>query len=266
MWARSHSKVIKSVNKEAIWDRWADVNNWHEWVPNIEYCRLEKPFQTGSQFTLKPKRASAVTVHLTEVEKGQKFTGCTRFFGATMYDTHEMHKDPEGVRLTVTLKVEGPLGFLWRMLVAEKIANNLPALVRNLANVVGAPALKDKPEMKLGAPASKKPKLQLVTSTPKEAKSKPSPSALKKAKVELIATTSKKTVSQSKSGATVPKKPKLKTSAVSKKDKAESKDLTAKKAKIKPKASAAKKAKVPSKSITSIPKKAKSQPKLKPKQ
>src|SRR3990167_4981268 len=133
MWTRSHSKVIKGVDKEKIWDRWSDVNRWHEWVPNVEYCRLDNSFQQGSEFILKPKGGSPVTVQLVSVENNHKFTGCTRFFGATMYDTHEMHKDPEGIRLTVTLKVTGPLGFLWRMLVAEKIANNLPTLLRNLA-------------------------------------------------------------------------------------------------------------------------------------
>ena len=81
MWKRSHSRVFKSVNKEAIWDCWTNVNNWHEWVPNIEYCRLDKPFVSGNHFTLKPKGARAVTVELVDVERGQKFTGCTRFFG-----------------------------------------------------------------------------------------------------------------------------------------------------------------------------------------
>ncbi|MBM3468403.1 MAG: hypothetical protein FJX71_03110 [Alphaproteobacteria bacterium] len=139
MWTRSHSKVFKSVEKKAIWDRWSDVNNWHEWVPNVEFCRLDKPFATGSQFILKPKGAPAITVQLVEVERDQKFTGCTRFFGATMYDTHEMKKDPEGgVRLTVTLRVTGPLGFIWRKLVAEKIEANLPRLMRDLTDLASS--------------------------------------------------------------------------------------------------------------------------------
>lgn len=224
MWTRTHSKVIKSVNEEAIWDRWCDVNNWHEWVPNIEYCQLEKPFQTGSQFILKPKGASAVIVQLVDVIKDQKFTGCTRFFGATMYDTHEMHKDPQGIRLTVTLRVTGPLGFFWRMLVAEKIANNLPTLIKNLAGVVSTPVLKKaKLQIKSRTPVPKKPKLQLIASAPEKAKPKSSPSA-------------------------VVKKPKVKISASAlKKDKPKSKDLAAKKMKAKPKVSVPKKPKVQSK-------------------
>lgn len=167
MWTRSHSKLIKSVNPDEIWNRWADVNSWHEWVPNIEHGRLKKAFQAGSQFILKPKGRAAVTVQLAEVEREKRFTGRTRFFGATMYNTYEMQKDPEGTRLTVTVKVTGPLGFLWRMLVAEKIADNLPLLMRNLAGVVSMPTLKkETPETPnvTNTPAPQMPKRQATSS------------------------------------------------------------------------------------------------------
>src|SRR4051794_17543442 len=116
MWTSSHTNVFKGMKKEDLWERWTDVNHWHEWVPNIEFCHLDKPFRTGSYFTLKPKGAPAVKVELIEVEKEKRFTGCTRFFGATLYDTYEIQNEPQGTRLTVTLKLTGPLGFVWRKL------------------------------------------------------------------------------------------------------------------------------------------------------
>jgi len=187
MWTSTYSKVIKNVKKEAIWQRWSDVNSWHEWIPNIESCQLEKPFASGSRFTLKPKGSPAVTVELLNVKRDQTFTGCTRFFGATMYDIHEMHQDPQGIRLTVTLKVTGPLGFLWRKLVAEKIEANLPTLLRNLTAVVGAPELKNSTLLQKPTNVQRhpKPKLHLISSEPqksklKKSKSKKSTSKLKK--------------------------------------------------------------------------------------
>ena len=92
MWTRSFSKVFKNLKKEDIWQRWSDVNNWHEWIPNVESCQLEKPFASGNSFTLKPKDSPAVTVQLLDVKKDRTFTGCTHFFGATLYDTHECTK------------------------------------------------------------------------------------------------------------------------------------------------------------------------------
>ena len=93
-----------------------------------------------------------------------------------MYDIHEMHQDPQGLRLTVTLKVTGPLGFLWRKLVAEKIEANLPTLLKNLAGAASAPDYKKSlPNIQRITPTDHKPKLHLITSgsqKPKKAQSK----------------------------------------------------------------------------------------------
>ena len=193
MWTSTYSKVIKSVKKEAVWQRWTDVNHWHEWIPNVESCQLEKPFASGSSFFLKPKGSPSMTVELLNVKRDHSFTGCTRFFGATMYDIHEMHQDPQGIRLTVTLKVTGPLGFLWRKLVAEKIEANLPILLRNLASVLGAPDLKN-PVLsdKQSTAIAPKPKLHVVSSGSQKQKQKPK-SKPKKSKIKVSVSSLKKT-------------------------------------------------------------------------
>lgn len=252
MWTSTYSKVIKSVKKEAVWQRWTDVNRWHEWIPNVESCQLEKPFISGSSFTLKPKGSPAMTVELLNVKRDSSFTGCTRFFGATMYDIHEMHQDPQGIRLTVTLKVTGPLGFLWRKLVAEKIEANLPILLRNLASVLGAPDLRNpvlsdkqntaiapKPKLHVISSGSQKQK-QKPKSKPKKSKIKGSVSSLKKTNPLLESIPNESEISNRKvahkmSTQTKPKlvtstsKPKTKSSTTAKKAKPASKKTTVKK-------------------------------------
>lgn len=262
MWKRSHSRVFKSVEREAIWRRWSDVNSWHEWIPNIEYCQLDKPFETGNCFTLKPKGASAVTVELLDVQRGCKFTGCTRFFGATLYDTHEMNSDANGVRVTVTLKVTGPLGFLWRKLVAEKMEANLPKLMQNLVGLSSSPE-QQKAKVQFSAIASKKVAPIISISSSKKSKSKLSSSLSKKAtpvlsissttkgKTMPSTSTSKKITPITGTSPTTKGKTTSSTSAV-KKAKAKTGALKAKKATTKASASTAKKAK----SGTSKPKKA----------
>lgn len=212
MWTKSFSKVVKNVRKEELWNRLVEINSWHEWVPNLDYCQLDAPFQAGSHFVLKPKGAPAVRVQLIDVKKGHSFTGCTRFFGAAMYDTYELDEGPQGARLTVTVKVQGPLGFLWRMLVAEKIANNLPLLMENLVRAASRPVVKKaKPEKaqrtastskkakpKAKATKAEKTKPQVGTAQPKKAKGQPTATAKpKKASataVKKVKTTKSKVV------------------------------------------------------------------------
>jgi len=126
MWIRHFSKVYKNVNKEKIWQLWIDVNNWPSWHSDLDYCEMKGGFSVGSHFMLKPKDAPAVKIELVEIEADRKFKDCTRFFGAKMYDTHEIEETAEGLRLSNTIVVTGPLKFLWIHLVAKHVANSVP--------------------------------------------------------------------------------------------------------------------------------------------
>lgn len=134
MWSKTTSKVYPGVKAAAVWNLWADVDGWTTWHPDLEYCRLQGPFAVGSHFLLRPKGAPEFKIGITELTQGVSFTDCTRFFGARMYDTHEMQETPEGLRLTNTMTVTGPLSWLWVKLVAADVAASVPeeneALVR----------------------------------------------------------------------------------------------------------------------------------------
>lgn len=126
MWTKSFSKLYSGVRKEDVWHLWTDVDNWPTWHGDLEYCKMQGPFQVGNYFLLKPKGVKAVKIVLTEIEEGRRFTDCTTFFGAKMYDTHAMEETPEGLLLSNTLVVTGPLKWLWIKLVAQNVANTVP--------------------------------------------------------------------------------------------------------------------------------------------
>jgi hypothetical protein len=132
MWKRVHSKTFTGVKKETVWKILTDINNWHQWHHDLEYCKLEGPFEVGNHFMLKPKTMSAVKIMLTEINHGSSFTDCTTFFGAKMYDTHALEQTPEGLKLTNTLVVTGPLRWLWIKLVAQQVADGIADETENL--------------------------------------------------------------------------------------------------------------------------------------
>lgn len=138
MWIRSCSKVYQGIKREGVWRIWTDINHWTDWHDDLDYCKLEGPFAVGNSFILKPKGAPAVKITLTEIVEGQKFTDCTKFFGAKMYDTHELEETSEGLRLTNTLRVTGPLKWLWIKLVAKHVADSVPDENEALVNLLRA--------------------------------------------------------------------------------------------------------------------------------
>ena len=127
MWQKSYEVEATDVTPEQIWKVWADVNNWNEWDAGIEYARTNDPFQQGCRFELKPKGGPKATIEIIECNHGRDFTDLTRFPLAKMYGRHEVHLiGSSRIRLKTTMTVTGPLGFLWRKLVAQNIVNDLP--------------------------------------------------------------------------------------------------------------------------------------------
>ncbi|HLZ15920.1 MAG TPA: SRPBCC family protein [Cyclobacteriaceae bacterium] len=137
MWTRSHAIVTKEVTKEQLWKLFANVNEWHTWDEGVEYAKMEGEFEKGNHFLLKPKGGPKVEIELVETVKNRKFVDLTRFPLAKMYGEHEFEETPDGLKITTTMKVEGPLGFLWRKIVAQGIVNSLPSEMANQVKVAG---------------------------------------------------------------------------------------------------------------------------------
>lgn len=135
MWTKSFSKFYPSIKAKNIWEIWTDINNWPKWHDDLEYCKMDGPFEVGSNFILKPKGVKAVKIVLTDIKRGKEFTDCTTFFGAKMYDTHAIEETPEGAWLTNALIVTGPLKWLWIKLVAQNMADTVPEETENLVNL-----------------------------------------------------------------------------------------------------------------------------------
>lgn len=131
-WVREFGYTYTGVKKEDIWKIWSDIDNWHEWNPGVEYCRLKGAFAIGNSFVLKPKAGPEAEIELVEVEENKKFTDCSKFPGARMYGMHEIEDTEDGVRLTTTLRLEGFLKYLWILLVARKIVAKIPEQTDNL--------------------------------------------------------------------------------------------------------------------------------------
>src|SRR5690242_11427836 len=126
-WEKTHKLVVKDkdIDKSKLWRTWENVNDWHTWDTDIEYAKLNEPFAVGSCFLLKPKGGPQVKIRLTKVQPESAFTDVTSFPLAKMYGLHQMRDTDHGLEITHTVRIEGPLSFLWRKIVAEKVAAGL---------------------------------------------------------------------------------------------------------------------------------------------
>ena len=119
------SKIIEGVTKEQIFELWSDVNNWHRFNHGIEYAKLDGEFKVGNSFVLGLKGGQKVKIKLFEITKNKSFTDVTTFPFAKMYGEHLVEEENGKIRLTATIKINGFLSFLWKKLVAQKVADKL---------------------------------------------------------------------------------------------------------------------------------------------
>jgi hypothetical protein len=138
MWQANYEQIFPGLTKEAVWSAWVNVNGWSRWDDDIDFAQIAGPFQEGSEFVLKPKGGPKITIRLASVVPLKSFTDVTRFPLAQMYDVHEMTDTPSGLRIRSTIQVEGPLGWLWRRIVAQGVAAGVPKQMEALARFARA--------------------------------------------------------------------------------------------------------------------------------
>src|SRR3989338_5247276 len=125
MWRKSYETTTREITAEQIWAVLSDVNHWHEWDDAISYARIAEPFKTGANIELKPKKGPKVHIEVLDCQPPNTFTDLARFPGALMTNRHDITYDPTGALVVkTTCTVSGPLGFLWRKLVAESIVHD----------------------------------------------------------------------------------------------------------------------------------------------
>ncbi len=133
MWESTYTKTFAGVTKESVWALWSDVNHWHEWDKDIEWARMSDAFAAGARFELKPKGGPRVNIRFTRAEPFRGYTDLTQFPLARMHGIHDMEETGDGLKLTITIRVEGPLSWLWKKLVAQGIAADMPGQLDSLA-------------------------------------------------------------------------------------------------------------------------------------
>lgn len=125
MWKKTYIKEFFGINKQDVWQMWADVNHWAEWHDDLDACQIEGEFKAGNHFYLTPKGMKPIKIAIIDMTEGESFTDCTPFFGAKLYDKHVVEEIPGGVRIHNELFVTGPLAWLWVMLVAKDVAKGI---------------------------------------------------------------------------------------------------------------------------------------------
>ena len=126
MWQKSYSTIVSNILPSEIWKIWSDINMRPHWDDDTEWAKIEGPFQKNAIFYMKVKNGPKLKMIISECIPNKRFTDTYYFLFSRLDGVHEMEETSNGLRITTTMKLTGPLRWLWRKLVVEKIILTLP--------------------------------------------------------------------------------------------------------------------------------------------
>ena len=131
-WSLEHS-AESVASKEAVWARYADVDQWADWSPAIEWAQLDGPFQVGAKGKSKARGAPASRFRLDRVEPNAVFASSVWLPGARLSLEHLIVPRETGVRITHRASLAGPLSRLYARRIRSLTERSLPEGVERLA-------------------------------------------------------------------------------------------------------------------------------------
>jgi len=134
-WIKTYSIVVPNLEPAQVWKIWSDVNNRHLWDLDTEWAKINGPFEQGAIIQFKPKGGPNLSMEITECTPNRSFTDCFKIPLARLYGIHEMRPTSEGLEISCTIQIEGPLKWVLRKMVGEKIVAELPGQTEMLVKL-----------------------------------------------------------------------------------------------------------------------------------
>jgi len=127
------TSVVSTAPADKVWKIWSDTSTWGEWNPNVTTMELHGPFATGSTAIMHTKAGQHHKMRIVEVQAGRGFVLETNVIPGTTF-RFNCRVEPVGAeaKISQTVEVKGPLGFLGGML-GPGVSKDFGALLSALA-------------------------------------------------------------------------------------------------------------------------------------
>jgi uncharacterized protein YndB with AHSA1/START domain len=117
--------VVAPAAPAAAWERWTDFAGWPAWNPHCVAARLDGPLAAGTPLELQlrhPRGRDFYTrPRLTTVEPAREIAWEARALGLRATTRTLLQPEPDGTRLTIDARAEGPMAFTYRMTLTDRV-------------------------------------------------------------------------------------------------------------------------------------------------
>jgi Polyketide cyclase / dehydrase and lipid transport len=127
------TSVVSIAPADKVWKIWSDTSTWGDWNPNVSIMELHGPFATGSTAIMHTKAGQHHKMRIVDLQPGRSFVLETNVIPGTTF-RFNCRVEPVGAetKISQTVEVKGPLGFLGGML-GPGVSKDFGALLSGLA-------------------------------------------------------------------------------------------------------------------------------------
>lgn len=124
------------VEKQKVWQLYADTNSWSQWDKGVKGVRLAGPFAEGTQGVMEMQAGPSLPFRLSELVEGQSFTVTAALGPLTVSFGHLLQAEAAGLTITHSVEVQGEDERQVNGL-GQNIAAGVPACLQNLLALAG---------------------------------------------------------------------------------------------------------------------------------
>jgi hypothetical protein len=123
-----------SAPAEKVWQIWSDTSTWGEWNPNVTTMDMPPPIALGKTGVMNTPAGRHHHMKVVDVQPGRSFTLETSVIPlSTFRFMCRVEPVGEGTRISQTVKVVGPMGWLFDPMMGDRIAQDFDKLLDGLA-------------------------------------------------------------------------------------------------------------------------------------
>ncbi|OYQ37479.1 hypothetical protein CHU93_00510 [Sandarakinorhabdus cyanobacteriorum] len=115
-----------------VFSLYSDIGAWRRWDSEVSDVALPDGLKPGSKGWLKPRAGPKAKIKVTSVEHGVSFLVESRLLLCRMLFDHRLMAIASGTRATHTVRFEGFLAPLFRVLIGRAVDATLPDTLAGL--------------------------------------------------------------------------------------------------------------------------------------
>jgi hypothetical protein len=135
------ASVLIAATPAAVFERYRAVSRWPEWDPELLAIHVPDGLTVGATGWLKPKGGPKSAIRIVAVEPDRSFSVECGLPLCRMRFDHRLEAGAGGTLATHGLVFNGPLAWLFRLLIGRSIVATLPTTLEGLKRACeGSPA------------------------------------------------------------------------------------------------------------------------------